>query len=131
MLDYVVTSYLYTTYPELKPGHLTDLRSMSVSNLSFADVAGRLSMHKFVICDSSALRESMSKFVNEIGDFSSEAEDIEERTYPKVSFLHSCTNLLYPALVIYNINFTFLKEKTINSLGANFEIVMLDLLLLK
>lgn len=109
MLDYVVTSYLYTTYPELKPGQLTDLRSMSVSNLSFAYVAGRLSMNKFVICDSSALRESMSKFVNEIGNFSSEAEDIEERTYPKVSFLHSCTNFLYPALVIYNINFTFQK----------------------
>ncbi|XP_042002405.1 dicer-like protein 4 isoform X1 [Salvia splendens] len=97
VLDYVVTSYLYTTYPEMKPGQLTDLRSMSVSNLSFADVAGRLSMHKFVICDSIALRESMSKFVNEIGNFSSEAEDIEERTYPKVlgDLVESCVGAIF------------------------------------
>ncbi|XP_047941505.1 dicer-like protein 4 isoform X2 [Salvia hispanica] len=97
VLDYVVTSYLYTTYPELKPGQLTDLRSMSVSNLSFAYVAGRLSMNKFVICDSSALRESMSKFVNEIGNFSSEAEDIEERTYPKVlgDLVESCVGAIF------------------------------------
>ncbi|KAH6779316.1 hypothetical protein C2S52_010553 [Perilla frutescens var. hirtella] len=92
VLDYLVTSYLYTRYPELKPGQLTDLRSMSVCNLSFADVAGRRSIHKFVICDSSALRESMAKYVNEIGDSVSETEHAEERTYPKVlgDLVESC-----------------------------------------
>nr|AIE15767.1 Dicer-like protein 4b [Salvia miltiorrhiza] len=97
VLDYVVTSYLYSTYPELKPGQLTDLRSMSVSNLSFADVAGRWSMHKFVICDSSALRESMTKFVNEIGNSASETEHIEERTFPKVlgDLVESCMGALF------------------------------------
>lgn len=96
----MVTSYLYTSYPELKPGHLTDLRSMSVSNLSFADVAGRWSMHKFVICDSNALRESMTKFVNEIGNSASQAEHIEERTYPKVIFLHLIRKLIYICALI-------------------------------
>lgn len=96
VLDYLVTSYLYTAYPELKPGQLTDLRSMSVSNLSFADVAGRWSIHKFVICGSSALRESMTKYVNEIGNSASQTEHIEERTCPKVlgDLVESCMGAL-------------------------------------
>lgn len=94
VLDYLVTSYLYTTYPELKRGQLTDLRSMSVCNLSFADVAIRLSIHKYVICDSSDLRESMSKYANEIGNSASQ-KHIEERACPKVIFLHLLCNLIY------------------------------------
>ncbi|KAI5320704.1 hypothetical protein L3X38_040412 [Prunus dulcis] len=39
VLDYLITSYLYSVYPKLKPGQLTDLRSVSVNNKAFANVA--------------------------------------------------------------------------------------------
>lgn len=83
MLDYLITSYLYSVYPKLKPGHLTDLRSVSVNNNSFADVAGRWSFHKFIICDSSVLRESMANYVNNIGKSTSVKEHVGDKC-PKV-----------------------------------------------
>ncbi|KAK2993669.1 hypothetical protein RJ640_009484 [Escallonia rubra] len=64
VLDYLITSYLYSVYPNLKPGQLTDLRSVSVNNKSFADIAVHRSFQEFIICDSSSLCESMSKYVN-------------------------------------------------------------------
>ncbi|XLU54497.1 hypothetical protein S245_049145, partial [Arachis hypogaea] len=39
VLDFFITSYLYSAYPKLKPGQLTDLRSFSVNNKPFACVA--------------------------------------------------------------------------------------------
>ncbi|XLU30067.1 hypothetical protein S245_066133, partial [Arachis hypogaea] len=39
VLDFLITSYLYSAYPKLKRGQLTDLRSLSVNNKSFACVA--------------------------------------------------------------------------------------------
>ncbi|KAK3005994.1 hypothetical protein RJ639_017631, partial [Escallonia herrerae] len=64
VLDYLITSYLYSVYPKLKPGQLTDLRSVSVNNKAFADIAVHRSFQEFIICDSSSLCESMSKYVN-------------------------------------------------------------------
>lgn len=64
VLDYLITSYLYSVYPKLKPGQLTDLRSLSVCNSSFANIAVHRSFHKFVLCDSSGLSDSMSKYVD-------------------------------------------------------------------
>ncbi|KAK3033196.1 hypothetical protein RJ639_036988 [Escallonia herrerae] len=64
VLDYLITSYLYSVYPKLKPGQLTDLRSVSVNNKSFADIAVHRSFQEFIICDSSSLCESISKYVN-------------------------------------------------------------------
>ncbi|KAI3443972.1 hypothetical protein Pfo_000637 [Paulownia fortunei] len=97
VLDYLITSYLYTMYPNLKPGHLTDLRSASVSNISFADVAGRWSFHKFIICDSSDLRESMAKYVDNIGNSESVEGYIEEKTCPKAlgDLVESCMGALF------------------------------------
>lgn len=69
-------------------------------NLAFADVAGRRSIDKFVICESSALRDSMTKFVDEIGNTASETEHIEERTYPKAIYLHLVSKLIYLCALI-------------------------------
>ncbi|XP_058180782.1 dicer-like protein 4 [Rhododendron vialii] len=64
VLDYLITSYLYSVYPKLKPGQLTDLRSLSVCNSSFANIAVHRSFHEFILCDSSGLSASMSKYVD-------------------------------------------------------------------
>nr|AIE15766.1 Dicer-like protein 4a [Salvia miltiorrhiza] len=96
VLDYLITSYLYSVYPSLKPGHLTDLRSACVNNTSFADVAGKWSFHKFIICDSSVLREAIAKYIN-IGKSGTGKEHIEEKTSPKVlgDLVESFTGALY------------------------------------
>ncbi|KAK6136536.1 hypothetical protein DH2020_029732 [Rehmannia glutinosa] len=97
VLDYLITSYMFTLYPKMKPGHLTDLRSMSVNNVSFADVARRWSFHKFIICDSSDLRESMARYVNDIGNSESLKGHNEEKTCPKAlgDLVESCMGALF------------------------------------
>lgn len=64
VLDYLITSYLYSVYPKLTPGQLTDLRSCSVNNNTFAVVAVSQSFHSHILCDSSGLRESITRYVN-------------------------------------------------------------------
>ncbi|RYR30471.1 hypothetical protein Ahy_B01g055237 isoform K [Arachis hypogaea] len=63
VLDFLITSYLYSAYPKLKPGQLTDLRSLSVNNKAFACVAVDRSFDKFLLCDSSNLSEAVKKYV--------------------------------------------------------------------
>ncbi|KAL4589871.1 hypothetical protein LXL04_002782 [Taraxacum kok-saghyz] len=64
VLDYLITSYLYSVYPNLKPGQLTDLRSLSVNNNSFAGIAVNRSFYTYMLCDSTSLVLSMDKYAN-------------------------------------------------------------------
>ncbi|XVE71087.1 hypothetical protein DITRI_Ditri10aG0122200 [Diplodiscus trichospermus] len=64
VLDYLITSYLFSVYPKLKPGQLTDLRSVSVNNKSFANVAVDKSLYKFLLLDSCPLNEAIEKYVD-------------------------------------------------------------------
>ncbi|KAI4335598.1 hypothetical protein L6164_014232 [Bauhinia variegata] len=66
VLDYLITSYLYSAYPTLKPGQLTDLRSVSVNNKAFAHVAVDRSFDNFLLCDSSTLSEAIKKYADYI-----------------------------------------------------------------
>ncbi|XP_075077545.1 dicer-like protein 4 isoform X3 [Nicotiana tabacum] len=84
VLDYLITSYLYSVYPKLKPGQLTDLRSVSVNNNTFAVVAVHQSFHSHILCDySSGLRESITRYVNFIGRPDSMKRLAEEPSCPK------------------------------------------------
>ncbi|XP_028760714.1 dicer-like protein 4 isoform X2 [Neltuma alba] len=66
VLDYMITSYLYSAYPQLKPGQLTDLRSVSVNNKAFAYVAVNKGFHNFLLCDSSGLSDAIEEYVDYI-----------------------------------------------------------------
>ncbi|VFQ61325.1 unnamed protein product [Cuscuta campestris] len=92
VLDYLVTSYLYSVYPKLRPGQFTDLRSASVNNKTFADIAVRQSLHKHIICDSSVLQESITAYANFTGNSDSEKGMIEKPYLPKVlgDIVESC-----------------------------------------
>ncbi|KAL8145327.1 dicer-like protein 4 isoform X2 [Apium graveolens] len=63
VLDYLMTSYLYSVYPKLKPGQLTDLRSTCVNNICFANIAIHRSFYKFIFSESSGLCKSMDKYI--------------------------------------------------------------------
>ncbi|XP_075077543.1 dicer-like protein 4 isoform X1 [Nicotiana tabacum] len=93
VLDYLITSYLYSVYPKLKPGQLTDLRSVSVNNNTFAVVAVHQSFHSHILCDySSGLRESITRYVNFIGRPDSMKRLAEEPSCPKAlgDLVESC-----------------------------------------
>ncbi|XP_043720331.1 endoribonuclease Dicer homolog 4-like isoform X1 [Telopea speciosissima] len=92
VLDYLITSYLYSVYPKLKPGELTDLRSVSVSNNSFARIAVSRSFHTYLISDSDSLSEAIAKFVTFVRTPSSEKCLNEGPKCPKVlgDLVESC-----------------------------------------
>nr|DAD45156.1 TPA_asm: hypothetical protein HUJ06_003386 [Nelumbo nucifera] len=96
VLDYLITSYLYSVYPKLKPGQLTDLRSLSVSNISFADVAVSRSFHKYLIYDSDSLCKAINEYVNFIQRSASEKSQLEGPKCPKVlgDLVESCVGAI-------------------------------------
>ena len=83
-MDYLVTSYLYSAYPELKTGPLTDLRSMFVNNKVFAKVAADQSFHKFVLSDANSLSKNINKYVDSIQAPPSESSLDDRPKFPKV-----------------------------------------------
>lgn len=84
VLDYLITSYLFSVYPKMKPGHLTDLRSVLVNNRAFASVAVDRSFHEYLICDSDALSAATKKFVDFVRTPKSERRLLEGPKCPKV-----------------------------------------------
>ncbi|GAA0157583.1 hypothetical protein LIER_14823 [Lithospermum erythrorhizon] len=92
VLDYLITSYLYSAYPNLKPGQLTDLRSALVNNNSFADIAVRLSFYKHIICDCRALSDAINKYVCFVEPSGSETNLDEKPHCPKAlgDLVESC-----------------------------------------
>ncbi|GAU11988.1 hypothetical protein TSUD_196120 [Trifolium subterraneum] len=66
VLDFLITSYLYSAYPKLKPGQLTDLRALSVNNKAFACVAVERCFDGYLLCDSRDLIKAVKKYVNYI-----------------------------------------------------------------
>lgn len=99
VLDYLMTSYLYSVYPDLKPGQLTDLRSMAVNNNSFAHIAVHKSFHSYLISDSSNLSEDIKMFVKAC---SGEKCLCKERKCPKVfpCYFPGFSWVLYEVLLI-------------------------------
>lgn len=83
VLDYLITSYLYTAYPKLKPGQLTDLRSVFVRNEAFANVAVDRCFYKFLLCDSTSLLSDIKSYVDFIKAPPSERDSLEQPRCPK------------------------------------------------
>lgn len=46
ILDFLITSYIFESCGNLKPGELTDLRSALVNNVTFASYVVKLGLHK-------------------------------------------------------------------------------------
>ncbi|KAL5559568.1 hypothetical protein UlMin_035779 [Ulmus minor] len=62
VLDLLITRYLYQKYTDIDPGELTDLRSASVNNESFAQVAVRRDLHLHLQHCSGLLLNQISEF---------------------------------------------------------------------
>ncbi|KAK1378826.1 Dicer-like protein 4 [Heracleum sosnowskyi] len=96
VLDYLITSYLYSVYPKLKPGQLTDLRSACVNNICFANIAIHRSFYKFIISESSGLRKSIVKYVKFSRTHQLNGNVVEVPTCPKAlgDIVESCTGAI-------------------------------------
>ncbi|KAK7273894.1 hypothetical protein RIF29_14961 [Crotalaria pallida] len=55
VLDLLITCHLYKSYTYVDPGELTELRSASVSNENFAQVAVRHNLHPHLLHGSELL----------------------------------------------------------------------------
>ncbi|MBA0693973.1 hypothetical protein Goari_004309 [Gossypium aridum] len=63
VLDLLITQYLYKHHTDIDPGELTDLRSASVNNENFAQVAVRHDLHKHLQHCSTLLSNQISEYV--------------------------------------------------------------------
>ncbi|KAK1323005.1 hypothetical protein QJS10_CPA02g01233 [Acorus calamus] len=81
VLEYLITSYVYSVYPNLKPGQLTDLRAIIVNNNSFAKIAVQQSFHSYLFSESGSLTEAIIEFENFV---STSGKDLEVPKCPKV-----------------------------------------------
>ncbi|KAF5190912.1 Endoribonuclease dicer-like protein, partial [Thalictrum thalictroides] len=74
VLDLLITWHLFESNKDIDPGVLTDLRSASVNNENFAQVALKYNLHQHLIHSSGLLSEQIQeyvKFVSDARDFSS------------------------------------------------------------
>ncbi|TYI48167.1 hypothetical protein E1A91_D13G227500v1 [Gossypium mustelinum] len=62
VLDLLITRYLYCNHTDIDSGELTDLRSASVSNETFAQVAVRNDLHKHLRHCSTLLLDQISEY---------------------------------------------------------------------
>ncbi|EOA32908.1 hypothetical protein CARUB_v10016233mg, partial [Capsella rubella] len=65
VLDYLITKHLYDKFPSLSPGLLTDMRSASVNNDCYAQVAVKANLHKHILHASHDLHKHISRTVSE------------------------------------------------------------------
>ncbi|KAM5548130.1 dicer-like protein 4 [Rosa sericea] len=116
VLDYLITSYLYSVYPKLKPGHLTDLRSIAVNNKAFATVAVARSFHKFLLSDTSTLSEAIKTYVNFIETSASDSSLVDGPKCPKAlgDLVESCLGAIlldtgFDLNLVWKIMLSFLE----------------------
>lgn len=99
VLDLLITWHLFQRHKDIDPGELTDLRSASVNNENFAQVAVRHKLQQHLQHNSGLLLEQITEFVKRL-------EDSDENKYmllsngsskvPKVGFQHIIEYLLIP-----------------------------------
>ncbi|TKY74840.1 Endoribonuclease Dicer-like 3 [Spatholobus suberectus] len=68
VLDLLITWHLYQSHTDIDPGLLTDLRSASVNNDNFAQVAVRHNLHPHLLHSSGLLLSQISEYVKVISE---------------------------------------------------------------
>ncbi|KAJ3708060.1 hypothetical protein LUZ61_011765 [Rhynchospora tenuis] len=147
VLEYIITSYLYSAYPALKPGQITDLRSIAINNTSLAHMAVKRALHKHLIENSNVLTTAVNKFEQYVGLPDPEKELIDEPACPKVlgDIVESCVgavlldtgfdlkevwslmlDLLAPALSFSDMQINSVRELRELCQSSNFDLRLPD-----
>ncbi|KAK4744261.1 hypothetical protein SAY87_010573 [Trapa incisa] len=72
VLDYLITNHLYSKYPGLSPGLITDMRSASVNNDCYALSAVKVGLHKHLLHASQTLHRDIANTVRNSHKFAAE-----------------------------------------------------------
>ena len=72
ILDYLVTCHIYRKFPDYNPGQISCMRSALVDNISFADMAVRLKLHKVLLHTS----PSLMKHIDRICDYQIDCDEV-------------------------------------------------------
>ncbi|XP_030538472.1 endoribonuclease Dicer homolog 3-like isoform X2 [Rhodamnia argentea] len=83
VLDILITWYLYQSHADVDPGELTDLRSASVNNENFAQVAVRHNFEKHLQHCSSFLQSQITEYVQSFNRPEIETRDLQHMKGPK------------------------------------------------
>lgn len=104
-LDLLITRHLFESHTDIDPGELTDLRSASVNNESFAKVAVRHDLHEHLEHCSGLLVEQIKDYVKFVTELHGH-HAFPSVKCPKVRYL-SCT-IQYSfdiSIVVYLLRF--------------------------
>lgn len=84
VLDLLITKHLYQTYSDIDPGELTDLRSASVNNEFFAQVAVRHNLYPHLQTSSEILLRQIEEYRKVLLDEESPGKSMLGQKGPKV-----------------------------------------------
>lgn len=83
VLDILITWYLYQSHADVDPGELTDLRSASVNNENFAQVAVRHNFEKHLQHCSTSLQSQIMEYVQSFNRPEIDTRDLQHMKGPK------------------------------------------------
>lgn len=84
VLDLLITWHLYQSHTDIDPGELTDLRSASVNNENFAQVAVRQNLQQYLLHSSDLLLGQINDYVRALSELHS-TETLPTIKGPKVT----------------------------------------------
>jgi endoribonuclease Dicer len=108
VLDILLTQHLFLSHKDTDEGELTDLRSASVNNENFAQVAVRHNLHHFLQHSSGLLQDQITEYVNSLEGSSMDRSSLlssGSSRGPKVCFQSLSVRLLR---IVYNELIKFL-----------------------
>lgn len=79
VLDYLVTCYIYSTFPDYGPGEISSMRSALVNNHTFAELAVvDLKLHAVLLHNSPSLYKQIECYVKAVGEHSREEKQFDK-----------------------------------------------------
>ncbi|KAI4478811.1 hypothetical protein M0804_011557 [Polistes exclamans] len=63
IIDFLITAYIHQNWESLNPGHVTDLRSALVNNITFACLAVKYGLHTSLLAYAPQLNDVIDRFV--------------------------------------------------------------------
>lgn len=78
VLDYLITCNIYSNFPNYGPGEITGMRSALVNNITFAELAIQLELHKALLHNSPALFKQIPQYIEALKKLSPGDRMMEE-----------------------------------------------------
>ena len=78
VLDYLVTSHIYSSFPNYGPGEISGMRSALVNNNTFAELAVELKLNLALLYNSPSLFNQIELYLKAVTKYESEEADSDE-----------------------------------------------------